>query len=178
MPRATWKIALPMGLCLGTLAVAFAQNASIDEPPQARPRAVVDAPKPESARKEKTDSVVNTIKLVLRISGLGPKGCDVEIKPGHSGCKFKTIERHVARDGRAVTVSVRAESLGADHDCAFAITLREPNQKPMTYRRGVRLVPPTVDKPDPIQSVPCFLISPSLAARNQDQDASSKSRRR
>lgn len=178
MPRATWKIALPLGLGLGTLAAGFARNAAVDEsaPPPAKPKIAVQRTRTDSDRREKSESVTNTVRLSLRISGLGPKGCDVEIKPGHSACKFAPIARHVNRDGRAVSVLIRAESTGADRDCAFAITLREPNQTPKTYRRGVRLVPPTIGKPEPVQSLTCYLSSPSLAARNQEREA--KTRRR
>src|SRR5262249_39833947 len=41
---------------------------------------------------------VHKVKLELRIAGVGRNGCDIEIKPGHAGCKFQVIRHHLAGD--------------------------------------------------------------------------------
>ena len=120
------------------------------------------------------DPVVNQVRLELQISGLGRGACDVEIKPGHPGCEFpavvKRITNPVAQSDSKVVVRldpILARSTNADHDCAFAITIREPGKEPKTFHRGIRLTQRTSDGPIPTQSLTCYLTSPSLAAREK-----------
>jgi hypothetical protein len=114
--------------------------------------------------------VENKVNLDLQISGLGGSGCQIEIKPGHAACQFRKVEKKVERttEGEALrldTIAIVAKSTGADRDCSFAITVREPGQPARTYRRGVRLVPHSPDQPTPIQSLRCYLNAPAVAAK-------------
>lgn len=117
---------------------------------------------------EPSPAVENKVNLQLRIAGLRADACEVEIKPGHPGCQFTTITRRVTRSDAAGTLDlpIVARSIGADRDCSFAITVREPGQPPKTYRRGVRLSPATASQPTPSQTLKVYLNAPSLAARD------------
>jgi hypothetical protein len=102
------------------------------------------------------------VQLRLSIAGLGGRGCDVEVKPGHASCKFRPVVKHVEQSGKAVLVLDKVETSSADRNCSFAITIREPGQGPYTYKRALRLsavrraTPPLLD---------CFLSSPSKIAQ-------------
>jgi hypothetical protein len=122
------------------------------------------------------EPVVNQVKLELQITGLGRNGCEVEIKPGHAGCEFPTVVKQV--DGPAGSTApgartiipldpIMARSTNADHDCAFAITIREAGQPPKTFRRGIRLTPKPENGTVPVQTLTCYLPSPSLAAQEK-----------
>jgi hypothetical protein len=104
---------------------------------------------------------VHKVKLELRIAGLGPKGCDVEIKPGHAGCRFETKTRHVDAHGWATILLNDIQTQSADRDCTFAITIREPGQAERTVRRGLRLGA----TPGPGEMLLCYLSSPSKLAK-------------
>lgn len=110
-------------------------------------------------------AVVNKITLTLKITGLGREGCDVEIKPGHAGCDFKTITQKLDRNGQIDFKPFEVTSTSADHDCLFAITVKEPGQPPKTVKRGLVLVS-NGTKAIPAQNFSCLLRSPSLAARD------------
>ena len=104
------------------------------------------------------------VTLDLAIDGLGAGGCDIEIKPGHAGCQFKPVTYHLASAKAAIDLDdVRTTSV--DHDCVFAITIREPGQQPRTVHRGLRLSKPTPGRLTPGQSLTCYLRSPSKLAR-------------
>jgi hypothetical protein len=116
--------------------------------------------------------VVNKVKLEIQIAGLSRNGCEVEIKPGHAGCRFDTITKRVGAANTKGVLSIDpilAQSSNADRDCAFAITIREPGQAPKTFHRGIRLTPKPADGPLPVQTLTCYLSSPSLAAREGAQ---------
>jgi hypothetical protein len=125
----------------------------------------------------KVAAVVNHVKLELQIEGLSRQGCEVEIAPGHRGCQFvkivKRIECPNASDlpeTKVVIVldrPIEAQSTNADRDCAFAITIREPGHKPRTFHRGLRLATRAPDGSIPVQSLTCYLSTPSLAARDE-----------
>ncbi len=104
-----------------------------------------------------------TVKLDLRIAGLRADGCDVEIKPGHPGCKFPAVTRHVKMNGLESLLMKDVRTLSADRDCTFAITIREPGQADRTVRRGLRL-----DPGGGSQTLTCNLSSPSKIARVLD----------
>lgn len=136
MQGRSWMAAL-------TLAAGLAPASSLaDTPaPQARPQ---------------------TVKLELAIAGLGPNGCDVEVKPGHKGCSFTTKSAHVNKSGLATLVLRDVSTASADRDCTFAITIREPGQPERTVSRGLRLeARPTAAG----QQMTCYLSSPSKLAR-------------
>lgn len=114
------------------------------------------------------------VTLVLMIAGLGSKGCDVDIKPGHPGCEFATVTEHVKDDGR-LTLKLRDVRVkNADRDCTFAITIREPGQAVRTMRRGLR-ISPSYEK-DSSPSLTCYLSSPSRLAK-AEAGASTTSKR-
>jgi hypothetical protein len=105
--------------------------------------------------------VTYKVKLGLVVAGLGREGCDVEIKPAHPSCKFRTATRHVTSEGMAsLDLNVRTES--ADRECAFAITIREPGQAARTVCRGLQLKDPKVAT---TSSLTCYLTSPSKLAK-------------
>jgi hypothetical protein len=116
--------------------------------------------------------VENKVTLELQISGLGPQGCHVEIKPGHPGCQFKPVSRSVepetVRDVvKLDPISLLARSSGADRDCSFAITITEPGLPARTFHRGVRLSAPGDARTAPVHRLKCYLSSPSLVARDE-----------
>ncbi len=114
----------------------------------------------------------NRVNLVMQISGLGAEGCEIEIQPGHPGCKFEPLTRRIERVpvGSVVkldTIPIEARSTSADRDCSFAITIREPGQPPRTFRRGIRLSDSAAsDEAKKAQVLRCYLSTASLAARD------------
>lgn len=108
--------------------------------------------------------VVGEVRLELAIAGLSSKGCDVEIKPGHAGCKFQTVTRHIDHRGTANLVFKNVETTGSDHDCAFTITVKESGHPDKTIHRGLRLSPPQEGKASQPPSLSCLISSPSKIA--------------
>jgi hypothetical protein len=111
---------------------------------------------------------VRSVKLDLWVYGLGSGGCDVEIKPGHAGCRFQALSKHMGgAQGRGHLLlefnDVQVRSV--DRDCAFSITIREPGQADRTVHRGLRLSPSQPGQPPQVQTLPCYLNSPSMLAR-------------
>ncbi len=108
------------------------------------------------------------VSLRLNIAGLGRGGCDVDVKPAHPGCKFRPRVQHVGSDGKVRIELDDVQSTGADRDCSFAITIREPGHADKTVRRGFQLTAPVAGRPAVVQPFDCYLSSPSLLARNND----------
>ncbi len=113
--------------------------------------------------------VTNTVRLDLQIAGVGREGCTVTIKPAHPGCTFPEVVKRIDQADPAGVVrldpiAIAATSTGADRDCAFAITIREPNRPDKTYKRAIRLAAVQPGKPAPVQSLACYLSSPSRPA--------------
>lgn len=114
--------------------------------------------------------VRNTINLQLQITGLTTDGTVVEIKPGHAGCQFDEIKKTIRHAGsivRLADLEIDAESTGADRDCSFLITIKEPGHPPKEFRRGVRLAAKRGEKKvmDP-QTLKIYLSAPSIAAKD------------
>jgi hypothetical protein len=112
------------------------------------------------------------VKLELRIAGVGRQGCDVEIRPGHAGCSFRPVSKHINGKlgwGEWMLIFDDVQSQSADRDCAFSITIREPGHADRTVHRGLRLAPPKPDQPTPVQTLTCFLNSPSMLARTESE---------
>jgi hypothetical protein len=110
-----------------------------------------------------TTASPNLVKLKLRIAGLGTGGCEVEIKPGHPGCKFQPLTQRVKSDG-ALDVDLKdVRTLNADRDCTFAITIREPGQPVRTVRRGLRVS--SQSEKGQLSTLTCYLSSPSRIAK-------------
>jgi len=118
--------------------------------------------------------VVNQVKIQLEITGLSQDGCEIEVTPANAGCEFEKLSYRVPSPGRRdarvrVTFKpVRAACTNADRECSFAITLREPGQPPRTFHRGLRLKLPEASGNVPAQTMTCYLSSPSLAAREEN----------
>ncbi len=124
---------------------------------------------------EEFPTVENKVHLVLQISGLGPEGCKVEITPAHKGCEFKPVTRVIPKEKVAAgsvvqlkDINIDAVSSGADRDCSFKITVREPGLKPKVYQRGLQLTAQQNGKPVPEQSFKYYLSTPSIASRDID----------
>lgn len=148
MPRRSRMAVLAIAAGLSTLALAT-RSVQADDPP---PR--------------------NTVALQLLIAGLSPGESTIEIKPGHQACKFDAVTRTIAAGSgggmlRLEPIRIEAESLGADRDCSFAITIREPGQEPRTFRRGIRLAgsEPGTEASAPVQTLKLYLSVPAIAAR-------------
>ena len=129
------------------------------------------AARPAPTRAGDDAAVVNKVTLYLRITGLGPDGCEVEIKPGHPLCDFPAVTKKIKYGGQAqgeLTLDgINVKSSSPDHDCQFAITVKEPGQPPRAVRRGIRLVTPTTPSAaTPEQTFKVYLRSPSLAAKD------------
>jgi hypothetical protein len=118
----------------------------------------------------------NKINLQLQIAGLGPEGCTVDIKPGHAGCQFAPVQKRVAPEEAAgvvvlPTIAIVARSTGADRDCSFAITIKEPGKSPKTFRRGIRLAARAAGESERVQNLKVYLSAPSIAAKDQTAGA-------
>jgi hypothetical protein len=163
MQGRSWMAALTftanalLGLVLG-FSPAIASRA--DDARSAPTPTPAQAPVPEDA------PAASKVKLDLAIVGLGPKGCDIEIAPGHMGCQFRPVRLHLSHDdgGKAGILFDDVQATGADRYCIFAITIREPGQPVKTVRRGLRLVTPSAGRPA-AQILTCYLSSPSKLAK-------------
>jgi hypothetical protein len=113
-------------------------------------------------------AATHNVKLLLRIAGLSRDGCNVEIKPAHPGCSFRTRSTHVDEKGLAEIAFEDVKSQSADRDCTFAITIREAGQPERTVMRGLRLGSGQTAEP---RSLECFLSSPSRLARTNEKAA-------
>lgn len=122
-------------------------------------------------------AVANTVRLQLQITGLSAKGCTLKVAPAHPGCAFTPIERRIDSGNVSGMIRLRepivlvATTTSADRDCSFAITIHEPGQSPQTFRRGIRLIPPSNGKPAPTQTVKVYLSTTPLAVRNDPAKA-------
>lgn len=163
MQGRSWMAALTLAVGLSA-AVAMAGEEDKSRTPTA------PTPKAPAAKPSSPAAKGHRVKLDLKIAGLTSKGCDVEIKPAHAGCKFQPRVEHVDSKGMLMVELDDVESLNADRDCTFAITIREAGQSEKTWRRGLRLNATT----NVAQTLPCFLSSPSKLARTMEADAKTK----
>lgn len=106
------------------------------------------------------------VRMRLTVAGLGRNGCDVDVNPGNRSCRFRTQTVHVNSDGVVKLLFRDVELRGADRNCMFSITLREPGQDSRTVYRGFRIASKSNDPPSkqPVQSFTCFVNSPSKLA--------------
>lgn len=121
---------------------------------------------------DKPTTSTHRVRLSLRIAGLSSKGCDVEIKPAHAGCKFRPITRHISVGGVDDIDINDVETTSADRECAFAITVLEPGHAVRTVRKGLHLRTPSTSG---ISKLECWLSSPSKVASAKD-DSSKRTR--
>ena len=146
--------------------------------------ASVSGPFAPTAGAAEPPGVKQKVSLSLSLAGLSSAGGEIEIKPGHAGCKFDTIKFQTKShpkmiDGKIVLDPIEVETLSADRDCSFAITLKEPGQPDKTVKRTVRIVPPAEGKPAKPQELTCYISSnslrpPSMAAKPSKPAADAK----
>jgi hypothetical protein len=107
-----------------------------------------------------------SVKLNLMVAGLGRAGCDVDVKPGNRGCRFRPQTAHLGSDGTAHFLFRDVELRGADQNCMFSITIREPGQDSRTVYRGFRIAArtPEAASKKSAQSFTCYVNSPSKLA--------------
>ncbi len=159
--------ALIAALILGARAGADTKDEATSTPPSAP----ADAP----AQAKKVEGPKHSVMLMLAIADLSSKGCDVEIKPAHPGCTFRTRAEHVTADGQLKMVLDDIRVKNASRDCTFAITIRETGQAERTWRRGLRIS--TTNNADNAQTLPCYFSSPSKLAK-AESEAAEKTKRR
>ena len=111
--------------------------------------------------------VKQKVNVSLRLDGLSSQGGEIEIKPGHAGCKFETIKFETKShpksiDGKIHLDPIEVETISADRDCSFAITLKEPGQPDKLVRRNLRIIPTPEGKPAKAQELTCYISSNSL----------------
>jgi hypothetical protein len=188
MPGRSWMAALTLALAALSIAPALADDRNPAPPSPGQPNSSppstpiqdekpVATGDPAAPPAQPIPPVVRppagsqTVKLELRIAGLGKDGCDVEIKPSHAGCIFGTVKKHVDSRGWLDLKLDDVRSRNADRDCSFAITIHEPGQGQRTTHRGLQLkVPGTVTA----QTMTVYLSSPSKIARASQPDAATK----
>jgi hypothetical protein len=123
---------------------------------------------PPTASASATETAPSKVVLDVRIAGLGPGGCDIEVAPGSSDCQFSPVTRHVTQQdysyGKKIPLN-DVRTTGADRYCIFSITIHEPGQPVKTVRRGMRLVALSSERQDTAQLLNCFLSSPSKLAK-------------
>jgi hypothetical protein len=113
--------------------------------------------------------VKQKVNLSINVAGLSAKGGEIEIKPGNAGCRFETIKfqtkNHPRKtsDGWIILDSIDVETLSADRNCSFSITLKEAGQPDKNVRRILRITSAVEGKPLAPQSLTCFISSNSLA---------------
>jgi hypothetical protein len=114
--------------------------------------------------------VVPKVQLDLAIAGLGEKGCDVTVKAGGPGCKFKTVTKHIGSSGKSQIILENVETHSADHDCTFAITVKEAEHPDKIVHRGLRLSKPIEGRPSRTPVLSCYISSPSKVERAERED--------
>jgi hypothetical protein len=115
MSGRSWMAALTLATgILSTAARADDGSGTVTPPAQATPPATTAT----------APGTIYKVQLALRVAGLTSRGCDVEVKPAHPGCSFKTVVEHVGPDGMANLRLDDVRTVSADRDCTFAITIR------------------------------------------------------
>lgn len=108
--------------------------------------------------------IKQTVKLSLRVDGIARDDGEVVIKPGHPGCRFKEFSFRIndhPRDmyGMFNFAPIEVETISADRDCSFAITLKEPGKPDQTVRRNLRIIPNVEGRPAVPQPLRCYVSS-------------------
>lgn len=129
---------------------------------------------PPSRTRADEPAASRKVWIDLVIDGIGPKGCDVEIKPGHASCQFTAPKtRHVVEAKTFIELN-DVRTTGADRDCVFAITIREPGQPARTVHRGLRLAKLPPLRAEDEQVLTCYLRTPSKLARAEAEKKTRK----
>jgi hypothetical protein len=121
--------------------------------------------------------IKQTVKLSLHLEGIAREDGEVMIKPGHSGCRFKAISFRVSEKPRDAFGMINldafeVETISADRDCAFVITLKEPGKPDKTVRRNLLVVPNVEGRPAAPQKMTCFVTAdpkPNPVAERADE---------
>ena len=172
MPGRSWMAALTLAAGLAAPAVGDDRNPIVPVTPRSStsppsnpadtPEPATQAPLAPATAGPKTPGDSRRLKLELRIAGLTSQGCDVEIKPSHAGCAFRSLTKHVDMKGWLDVVLDDVQSRNADRDCTFAITIKETGQPVRTTHRVLQLKPPGAAN---AQTMTVYLSSPSKLAR-------------
>lgn len=134
--------------------------------------ALVEGPSRAGDDKKPATPVVNTVRLEIQIAGLGSEGAKVTVKPAHPGCKFEVRPREIPKGAggdvvKLVPFNVVASTTSADRDCSFEITIAQPGHEPRTFRRGLRLNPPTAGTiTAPVRTLKCYLATTAVAIKD------------
>ena len=141
------------------LALTLASTAQADDP----------RPTPKPSPTPTIETVNNTLKLDLQISGV-EQGWTIQIKPANPGSRFQPVVRQVKQSqGDPVQlgeIAIEARSLSADRDCALAIVLTDPEGSSQTFKRSIRLLPQPDAEIVPELSKTFYLRSSSVAIRD------------
>ncbi len=120
------------------------------------------------------------VKLSLRVDGIARQDGEILIKPGHPGCRFKEITTRVSdlvpdMYGMYNFAPFEVETVSADRDCSFAITLREPGKPDKTARRNLRIIPNAEGRPAAPQILRCYVSSgPTAPVAGKADDSTRK----
>jgi hypothetical protein len=134
-----------------------------DDPPATAPAKSLET-LPSNTGTPKNGLSVPLIKLSLVVAGLEHGGCDVDVKAGNAGCKFRPVSMlHVSK--RESTIDLRdVEMRSSDRLLSVAITIHEAGQQPRTIYRAFRLSAKSATAATP-PTIACFVSSPSKVAR-------------
>jgi hypothetical protein len=121
---------------------------------------------PRALAEDKPAPATYKVAMNLNIAGLGPRGCDVEVKPGHGGCRFNAVSTHIDRTGLGTIQLKDVRTTSPDRACAFAITIREAGHPDRTVRRGIVLSSSPATRGSTID---CYLKCPSELARAEQE---------
>lgn len=126
-------------------------------------------PKPEPAPKPTVETVANTVKLDLQITGVD-RGWKIEVKPANPGSRFKPVVKKIENTGigpvQLDPISFDARTLSADRDCALSIVLTDPEGETQTFKRSVRLLPQPDAEALPELSKTFYLRTSTVASRD------------
>ena len=118
------------------------------------------------------------VKMSLRLAGVTGDG-EILIRPGHAGCRFEPISFKVSDKpadsyGMIHLAAVDVETVTADRDCSFAITLKEPGKADKTVRRNLRIIPDVEGRPSEPQTLRCYVSSNTQSSPVAGQPDDSK----
>jgi hypothetical protein len=122
------------------------------------PRSIADEPAP----------IKQKVELLLKFDGLSTDGGEVEIKPGNGGTKFETIKfktkghPRTMNDGKIKLDPIEVETLSADGNCSFTITLKETGLPDKVVRRNLRFKAPAEGQEAKPTAMTCYISSNSL----------------
>ena len=120
---------------------------------------------------------VPSVQLNLVIAGLGPKGCDVQVKPGNASCKFSPVYEKRG-ENRQFVAALTAEPASSCATSSFAAPT-ERSQSPSRSANQAKLQERSIavsgSRASPRRKVPthpatapaftCYLSSPSKLAK-------------